>query len=74
MEYKVSDFHSKMFVMQGRLKIGIFHYHSKLVQWRVKTGNLAEFRKINHFFDENDKNGPRVGNQSNIVQQLEDLP
>jgi hypothetical protein len=61
--------------MQGRLKIGIFHYFSKLVQWqgRMKTGNLAEFRKINHFFYENYKNGPLLGNQSNIVQQLEDL-
>ena len=35
---------------------------------------MAEYRKIKHFFDENDKNGPRVGNQSNSVQQLEDLP
>jgi len=76
MEYKVRAFHSKIFVMQGRLKIEICHYHSKLVQWhgRVKTGNLAEFRKINHCFDENYKTGTLVGNQSNIVQQLEDLP
>jgi hypothetical protein len=73
MEYKVRAFHSKI---QGRLKRGICHYHSKLVQWqgRVKTGILAEFLKIKHLFDENDKNGPRVGNQSNIVRQLEDLP
>ena len=76
MECKVRDFHSKIFVTQGRLKTGICHYHSKLVQWqgRVKTGNLSEFRKIKHFFDENDKNGHRVGNQSNTVQQLENLP
>jgi len=62
--------------MQGRLKTGICHYSSKLVQWegRVKTVNLAEFRKIKHFFDKNDKNGPRVGKHSNIVQHLEDLP
>jgi hypothetical protein len=40
----------------------------------VKTGNLVEFRKIRHFFDENDKNGPPGGNQSDTVQQLEDLP
>jgi hypothetical protein len=62
--------------MQGRMKTGICHYSSKLVQWegRVKTVNLAEFRKIKHFFDENDKNGPRFGNHYNIVQQLEDLP
>jgi len=62
--------------MQVRLKTRICHYHSKLVQWqgRVKTGNLAEFRKIKYFFDENDKNRPRVGNQSNTVQQLEDMP
>jgi hypothetical protein len=62
--------------MQGRLKTGICHYSSKLVQWegRVKTVNLAEFRKIKHLFDENYKNGPQVRNHSNIVQQLEDLP
>ena len=40
----------------------------------MKTGNLAEFLKIKHFFNENYKNGPRVGNQSNTLQQLEDLP
>ena len=76
MECKVRAFHSKIFVIQGRLETGICHYHCKLVQWqgRVKTGNLAEFRTIKHFFDENDKNGHRVGNQSNTVKQSGDLP
>lgn len=50
MGYTVRAFQSKIFVMQGRLKTGICHYHSKLVQWqwRVKYGNFAEFYKIKH--------------------------
>jgi hypothetical protein len=34
MGYTVRAFQSKIFVMQGRLKTGICHYHSKLVQWQ----------------------------------------
>jgi hypothetical protein len=62
--------------MQGRPKTGICYYRSKLVQrkGRVKTVNLVEFNKIKHFFDENNKNGLRVKNHFNIVQQLKDLP